>query len=624
MRSQFVQFLINGFLLLAVHVSLAQDIPNHFYRKLPAQIDDIHSIEQFIEQETGFPIKLQIFSDRQSPAGTHSSYHLYLDGYRIHQSVLQWNRYDEGYSTLSWPDLKPLTQQTSTIPSPTALQGITERYSVEQDVAMTPEVMWVIQGNGLSKQWVVRTEDEDSVSEIILDSKGDIMAETDLSTYSGPDTIVEVNLFMPDPLTSARAPYYSYMSDAFGNYDSLLADFPLEIKDQLDSTDTLFGYPNQALANQYYIDTISMTFDVSKNGYILESSVARAVDRGLPKVKPPVLLEGGQTLVNRKDTAFEFYNAYYHIHRMHYLLRELGFGDLMSEVVEFDAMGTLADQSSFSYRSTGPFLRFGIGGVDDAEDAEVVVHEYGHAVSYSASPGTNLGSQRAALDEGFGDYLATSYSSRITDYNLDKIFSWDTGEGNLWPQRELVDNRTYPTDLVFDIYEDGLLWTSALMEIAECAGLDATDRSMICSLFEWYPDMKLSDAAHLYLQADSLCNDMATYDCAAIIFCARGILPGCEDTVISELPLVDPFLTNTYDYAFNREPLYIFPNNYTINRIEIIDVKGRLLHEVTVEPYGDQRFLTFEDPGLPQGIFLMRLYTEETETFSFKIVSLWK
>ena len=68
------------------------------------------------------------------------------------------------------------------------------------------------------------------------------------------------------------------------------------------------------------------------------------------------------------------------------------------------------DQSVFIGNSGNSYLLFGEGGVDDAEDADVIIHEYAHAISYAASPETNSGTERRGLDEGLGDYFAAIYS----------------------------------------------------------------------------------------------------------------------------------------------------------------------------------------------------------------------
>ena len=48
-----------------------------------------------------------------------------------------------------------------------------------------------------------------------------------------------------------------------------------------------------------------------------------------------------------------------------------------------------------SYQTDKPYrIRLGKGGVDDAEDAEVIVHEYGHAVHQSQVPGFGQSARR--------------------------------------------------------------------------------------------------------------------------------------------------------------------------------------------------------------------------------------
>src|SRR6185369_15961153 len=53
-------------------------------------------------------------------------------------------------------------------------------------------------------------------------------------------------------------------------------------------------------------------------------------------------------------------------------------------------------------------ITFGKGGVDDAEDAEVVVHEYGHSVQDDQVPGFGSSEEAGSIGEAFGDYLAVS------------------------------------------------------------------------------------------------------------------------------------------------------------------------------------------------------------------------
>jgi len=63
-------------------------------------------------------------------------------------------------------------------------------------------------------------------------------------------------------------------------------------------------------------------------------------------------------------------------------------------------------------------LAFGVGGVDGAEDADVIWHEYGHAIQ------CNLGTaymfddnETKSVAEGSSDYWALSYKRSLSSYN---------------------------------------------------------------------------------------------------------------------------------------------------------------------------------------------------------------
>ena len=57
-------------------------------------------------------------------------------------------------------------------------------------------------------------------------------------------------------------------------------------------------------------------------------------------------------------------------------------------------------------------LRFGKGGVDDAEDAEVIPHEYGHAIHFSQNFSFAT-SEAGAISEGFGDYWGVTVAEVV-------------------------------------------------------------------------------------------------------------------------------------------------------------------------------------------------------------------
>lgn len=124
----------------------------------------------------------------------------------------------------------------------------------------------------------------------------------------------------------------------------------------------------------------------------------------------------GPLLFDRSQKEFEEVNAYFHIDHSQRYIRSLGFSGMRAIVdrpirVDVHALSGV-DNSFYSFAIAGRGdLYFGDGGVDDAEDSDILLHEYAHAIQDSISPGSFGGaanSQSRAIGEGFGDYWAFS------------------------------------------------------------------------------------------------------------------------------------------------------------------------------------------------------------------------
>jgi hypothetical protein len=100
---------------------------------------------------------------------------------------------------------------------------------------------------------------------------------------------------------------------------------------------------------------------------------------------------------DRSQDQFEQVMAYFWVNQAQEYLQSLGFGTTFPGIVK-EPFPVKVDQygGDNSYETDKPYrVRLGKGGVDDAEDAEVIVHEYGHAVQASQVPGFG-----ASLDAG--------------------------------------------------------------------------------------------------------------------------------------------------------------------------------------------------------------------------------
>src|SRR3954468_15419619 len=95
----------------------------------------------------------------------------------------------------------------------------------------------------------------------------------------------------------------------------------------------------------------------------------------------PAWSDTGTFVYDRHEDRLEQVMGYFWFNQAQEYLQSLGFGSTLRPIlhapfpVKIDQFG-----GDNSYETSKPFrIRLGKGGVDDAEDAEVIVHEYGHA-----------------------------------------------------------------------------------------------------------------------------------------------------------------------------------------------------------------------------------------------------
>lgn len=181
----------------------------------------------------------------------------------------------------------------------------------------------------------------------------------------------------------------------------------------------------------------------------------------------------------RNAQAFEQANVYFHIDTyMRYLNDTLGLAIEPFQYpggVQYDGLGFNGADNSHYLPASGR-VAFGEGGVDDAEDADVVIHELGHGLHDWATGGSL--SQVQGLSEGVGDYAAAEYSRTFGQWGVGDpehqwVFSWD-GHNPFWGGRvtNWNDTRTYPDDLVGQIHTDGQFWSSCNMDVWDAIGRD--------------------------------------------------------------------------------------------------------------------------------------------------------
>ncbi|MGA9117428.1 MAG: FlgD immunoglobulin-like domain containing protein [Bacteroidota bacterium] len=316
--------------------------------------------------------------------------------------------------------------------------------------------------------------------EILLDAHtGMVLSVRDLFVrFGGWTGSAPAYVFLPDPLSRARAMYGSpgFLDGADADTDSLDAcrvEVVLDSLRTLDGTSFLEG-PHCRVAD------IEPPFDSAYTG------------RGPAGFR-----------FRRSDQAFEAVNAFFHVTRSSRSLEEMGFTIPRLRDLRLDPHGCMGEDNSH-YSPSGNWIGFGEGGVDDAEDADVILHEFAHAVHFGILPDWG-GGECGAIGEGFADYWAASYSRAWGrwlpgDYHYDWLFNWD-GHNPFWAGRILNDTRTYPFgDL--PIHSAGQILASTLLRIADDLGRDVTDRLAVQGLCYLFPGATAPDYARALLQAD--------------------------------------------------------------------------------------------------------------------------
>ena len=209
---------------------------------------------------------------------------------------------------------------------------------------------------------------------------------------------------------------------------------------------------------------------------------------------------------DRQSDAFEAVNLYYHIDAsMRYVNETLNLGIMPQAYtggVRIDPHG-LSGADNSHYIAGLDRIAFGEGGVDDAEDSDVIHHELGHGLHDWVTGGSL--SQVDGLSEGSGDYWAASYNRSLglwttSDPAYNWVFNWD-GHNPFWGGRIVNYTATYPGGLTGSIHTDGQIWSTAMMKVWDAIGKMKADKAFWNGLGMTNSTSNQNDAANAVLQA---------------------------------------------------------------------------------------------------------------------------
>jgi Zn-dependent metalloprotease len=265
-----------------------------------------------------------------------------------------------------------------------------------------------------------------------------------------------------------------------------------------DQSDSDAAIPSEA----YLTRTLEVLNDPVGGLYYLDGPYIELADFEDPYITPPAVSDPDSFFWTRSPDEFENVICYYAVTNYQLYLQSLGFTDANNRVTETDAHGLSGADNSHYIPSTHQ-MAFGDGGVDDAEDIDVILHEYNHAMNYDINPSWG-GGHMGAMGEGNGDYCAGSYSWSINpNFHPYWVFTWD-GHNEFWAGRVVMDSSMhYPEDANWDIYTSGTLWCSGLTDLLWTLGdRDVVEALYIDHQFALGSSATMADAANEIIQSD--------------------------------------------------------------------------------------------------------------------------
>ena len=433
--------------------------------------NDESVIRNAVESALGFDAHQQLIlrSDIQTAHGRHLQYEHRLDGRTILFSGLNVHIYP--HATVYQDYLLPLDGLH--------VQEGAGTYLMETDGLLIPLTRRM--NNEIERPvWTFRAQD------------GTEWFQAERYRYL-EDTVAQLGVFQVNPVNSANSTYGGPFID---NKDS----------------------NNIILQSQ--IDTVSFGVSYRNDSFFLEHPKIQLGEISAPYYYDSYGSPTDSFLYTRDQQRFEAVNAFYHIGSFVAYLDSLGYGSLSLPVeVDVHALNG-SDNSQFDPQDYT--IEFGDGGVDDAEDGEVLIHEYVHSISTTAHYTVNNSKERDAMEEGNCDYLSKSYSRSVNDHNSYKVFSWD-GHNAFWSGFIINSTDHYPEDLRNTKDGDRDIWSSTLMCIHDAIGREATDSLVLEHLFYQQPKATMAEMADVLLLVDSLIFNRRHYGPIKECLVARGL-----------------------------------------------------------------------------------------------------
>lgn len=439
-----------------------QDIPHSQGKNVSKEQMAIHYLEtnwQRYDLQPG-AVNLELVREQQSLLGSHYTYQqMYqgvpVDGGQVVVSVLDGeNRIYQIYNN-AYPE--PAQQQKAArmahleLDSEEALDLSWEHLRVHGRLTAMPETLkvWKVVDGNFQLIWrnQIIVDEPNGVWSVEVDAMTGKILRTqevsqsrepyetpDFAAYEGPITdrvsdTKRLAQFEADR-EAARAAKKASSKRAQGSGNTFDPD-PLTTLNTSDLFDTS---PAAAFADAYIVHDL---LDITETNGVFElvGPWVYIDDFFQPFTAPSTTTDGVWDFF-RGNNAFNDANTYFHIDQNQRYIQSIGFtGDraIQNASIQVDTDGWSGiDNSRYTANSTLSVnrLEFGHGCVDDNEDADVILHEYGHGLHRWINPSWVLGNldDVGGIGEGFCDYWAGSYSYKTPNgpvYRPEFVYTWD-------------------------------------------------------------------------------------------------------------------------------------------------------------------------------------------------------
>lgn len=444
------------------------------------------SAEEYLKENSGryrIPAdlsNLELMSVRQSLVGTHTRYRQLLNGLPVENAeIIVSHRKSDGliYQVFNntYPVEKPVPVTKNILGRDAALQKAWDHLRVyghlkhrpKADLIYMPfkngfrlvyKTLLIVDGpfgywehkiNALSGDVV-------SVRRHEISEKYRPYDVPDFSAYKGPTTSLQKELAALELVTKPVAKKVSTPRKSTVNGTALV--FDPDPRTALANDALVDSSPASAFNAAYVTRTLR---DITENTgvYYLEGPWVSITNMNseLPLTEVSTTTNGNWT-AKRGDNAFNDVMCYFHIDQNQRYIQSLGYTGatgIQELSIHVDSDGLNGADNAW-YVPDQNYIAFGHGDVDDDEDADVILHEYGHAVTFGIDPNWG-GGDADAIGEGFGDYWGASYSWTCVNgstYHPEWAVSWDGHSADSWAGRFLdMTDLTYDSNRTYGAHE---------------------------------------------------------------------------------------------------------------------------------------------------------------------------